>query len=125
VDDLIEGLLLAGTHPGAPGEVFLLAGKDWVTTSDMVNAIAEALGVAPPRLRIPLGPLLVAAVVLETTLRPIGIQPPLHRRRMDFFRKSFTLRATRATDRLGFEPRTDFRAGARATAAWYRTQNLL
>jgi nucleoside-diphosphate-sugar epimerase len=125
VDDLVEGLLVAATHPGAPGQVFLLAGKEAVTTNDMVQAVADAVGVPGPSLRIPLGPLLLIATALETVLRPLGIQPPLHRRRMDFFRKSFTLRATRAADRLGFVPRTSFRGGAQATAQWYRAQNLL
>ncbi len=124
VDDLTEGLRRMAEHPAAPGRVLLFAGKQALSTDEMVDAIAAAVDVPPPRLRVPLTPLLAAAVVLELGLRPLGVQPPLHRRRMDFFRKSFTLRADRAAE-LGVRPRVDFREGARLTAEWYRSTGLL
>jgi nucleoside-diphosphate-sugar epimerase len=125
VDDLVDGLLLAATHTTATGRTFLLAGKEAVSTNEMVSTVAEQLRVPAPRIRLPLLPFLVAAAVLEAGLRPLGIQPPLHRRRMDFFRKSFVLRATRAATTLGFQPRTGFHDGASATAAWYRRMGYL
>jgi len=124
VDDLVAGIMSVATHPDAPGQVLLFAGCEAVTTDQMVDAVAEAVGAPPPRLRLPLAPLVAAATVLELSLRPLGIQPPLHRRRMDFFRKSFTLRGERAA-RLGVLPQTGFREGARRTAEWYRSSGLL
>jgi nucleoside-diphosphate-sugar epimerase len=125
VDDLVEGLLLAAESARAHGELLLFAGKEAVTTRQMVAAIAEALGRRGARFTVPFWPLWYAAAAMEVTLRPLGIQPPLHRRRMDFFRKSFALRADRAASLLEFEPRTGFAGGARATAEWYREQGLL
>jgi nucleoside-diphosphate-sugar epimerase len=124
VDDLTAALLALAQHPEAAGKVFLLAGKEAVTTSEMVAAVAAAVEVPVPRVRLPLPPLLGVATLMELALRPLGIQPPLHRRRMDFFRKSFSLRPTRAAV-LGILPQTGFREGARATAAWYRGAGLL
>ena len=124
VDDLTAALLVLARHPEAPGNVFLLAGKEAVTTNEMVAAVAAAVGAPAPRVRLPLAPLLGVATLMELTLRPLGIQPPLHRRRMDFFRKSFSLRPTRAAA-LGILPQTGFREGARATAAWYQAAGLL
>lgn len=125
VEDLVDGLIGAAGHPDAVGEVLLLAGKEAVTTREMAETIARVLGVSPPRLRLPLAPFAVLATVLELTLRPLGIQPPLHRRRLDFFRKSFTLSDEKARRTIGFEPSVDFEEGARRTAAWYREQGLL
>ena len=125
VDDLVRGLLLAARHPGAGGEVFVLPGKDAVTTNQMVDAIAAAVGARAPTLRMPLAPFMAAAIVLETVLRPMGIQPPLHRRRMDFFRKSFRLNGAKAAARLDFRPEIGFREGAERTARWYERNGLL
>lgn len=125
VDDLIDGLLLAASAPDAEGERFLLAGREAVTTNEMIAAIARVLGRRPPKIRAPLSLFAVLATILEFTLRPLGIQPPLHRRRLDFFRKSFRLSAEKARRKLGFEPRVPFEEGARRTAEWYRKTGKL
>ncbi len=125
VDDLVRGLWLAATQPAAAGEVLLLAGREVVTTEDMVRGIAAALGARMPKLRAPMWPFMAAAVVMETALRPLGIQPPLHRRRMDFFRKSFCFSSTKTTEILGAAPATSFRDGARLTADWYRSHDWI
>jgi nucleoside-diphosphate-sugar epimerase len=119
VDDLIEGLRVARSSPRAVRHVFVLAGPEPVTTAQMVEAIADALGKRRRVWRLPMWPFLATAVVLEGALRPLGVQPPLHRRRMDFFRKSLWFSIDRAKAELGFVPKTDFRRGAALTAAWY------
>lgn len=125
VDDLVQGLLSVAEAPGAIGQVFVLAGREVLTTRDMVMTIAAALGRSRPRLRLPLWPFSIAALVLEKTLRPLGIQPPLHPRRLDFFRKSFLFSGKRAAQVLDFIPRVDFNQGVAATVDWYRRQGLL
>ena len=124
IDDLVEGLFAAATRPEAAGDLFLLAGREPVMTKEMAAHIARALGVSGPRIRVPLAPFTLLALLLETTLRPMGIQPPLHRRRLNFFRKSFTLDDTKARKVLDFEPAVDFAEGARRTAAWYEETGL-
>lgn len=119
VDDLADGLLLAAGHPAAPGEMFLLPGREAVTTTEMVATVAAAVGKPAPGLHLPMAPFATAAVLLESVLRPLGIQPPLHRRRLDFFRKSFRLGSRKAEQVLGFTPGVGFRDGAERTARWY------
>lgn len=125
VDDLVEGLLAAARDPEAAGRVFLLAGKDVVTSNQMAGAVARSVGRRRPRLRLPMLPFTVLATAMEWTLKPLGVQPPLHRRRLDFFRKSFRFDAARARDGLNFEPRVGFEEGAHRTAEWYRERELL
>jgi nucleoside-diphosphate-sugar epimerase len=125
VDDLIQGLFLAAEHPEAVGQIILLAGPSPISTKEMARTIAEDLGIQPRKMRLPLWPFLVAATVMEGTLRPVGIQPPLHRRRMDFFRKSFTLSTERAERLLGFRPTVSFREGVSRTARWYEQMGYL
>jgi nucleoside-diphosphate-sugar epimerase len=125
VRDLARGLLLAATSPAAVGETFVMAGAQIMTTRDLVREVAGALGRPPPSLRVPMWPFLAAALCFERTLSPLGIQPPLHRRRLDFFRKSFVFSTVKAQQLLGFTPAVSFADGARETAAWYRDQGYL
>jgi nucleoside-diphosphate-sugar epimerase len=125
VDDLAEGMLKAAESQKALGDVILLGGPEQVSTDEMIDTIAEVLNVQLRNLRAPLFPFQAAATAMEAVLKPTGIQPPLHRRRMDFFRKSFTFSISKAEELLDFKPRYNFRAGAAATAAWYRENNLL
>ncbi len=125
IDDLIDGLRLAATRGEATGKTFVLAGSEAISTNDMVGGIAEALQVRRPKLRVPLWPLMAAAVAMESTLKPLGIQPPLHRRRMNFFVKSFEFTCRMARSTLGYQPKVGIAEGAAATAAWYRQMQLI
>jgi len=119
IDDLIMGLTLAARSQNAVGRVFVLAGKEPVTTRQMVQEISAALGTSVTQISVPLGPFVILAAAMETLLRPIGIQPPLHRRRLDFFRKSFSFSPDESSRRLGFVPQCSFRQGVEKTLRWY------
>lgn len=125
VNDLVRGLHLAAESPAAVGETFVMAGQEILTTRDMVRQVAVALGRSPPGVRVPMWPFLAAALVMERTLPPFGIQPPLHRRRLDFFRKSFVFSTAKARTVLGFTPSIPFSEGAVETAQWYARGNYL
>jgi dihydroflavonol-4-reductase len=125
IDDLCDAFLAAAESPLAQGEIFVFAGKDIVTTNEMVATIAEKLGKSTWRVHAPLSPFMAVAAVLETTLRPLNIQPPLHRRRLDFFRKSFAFAHEKARRLLDVYPRVSFRDGVAATADWYRQAGYL
>ena len=125
VNDLIRGMLLAAQHTAAIGQTFIFAGQEIMTTNEMVRHIAGVLNRKPPRLQLPLWPFIAAAGVMETALPPLKIQPPLHRRRLDFFRKSFVFSIDKARDLLGFQPEIDFRRGVLDTAQWYRAHGHL
>ena len=125
IDDLIEGLLLAADKEEAVGTTFVLAGAEPLTTLEMVAGVARQLGVSPPRMRMPMAPVMFAARATEAMLRPLGIQPPLHPRRMNFFLKSFSFSMSEAFVALAFAPRVSFAEGVAATARWYAEEGIL
>jgi nucleoside-diphosphate-sugar epimerase/2-polyprenyl-3-methyl-5-hydroxy-6-metoxy-1,4-benzoquinol methylase len=120
IDDLTDGLDLAATADQAVGKVVVLSGKEAITTHEMAKVIARVVGKNIPPIRVPLLPVLALASILEKSLRPLGIQPPVHRRRMDFFRKSFLFSNEVSSRVLGFVPRYDFAVGVANTFTWYR-----
>ena len=125
VEDLVDAFLLAAENNNAAGELFLLSGPKPVSTDEMIKTIAHSVGSPDPKIRIPLTPLWILATLVEFVFRPLGIQPPVHRRRMDFFRKSFTLVNTNAVNKIGFNPKVTFEQGAKLTAEWYSQNGLL
>jgi nucleoside-diphosphate-sugar epimerase len=125
IDDLCEGILLAGVRDEAVGEAFLLAGDENPTLDALVAAIAEAVSGKPPRLRIPAGPVLAAGIICEKLCRPLHIEPPLHPRRVGFFTINRAFDIGKAKRMLGFAPQVNLREGLRRTVEWYRSENLL
>ena len=55
----------------------------------------------PPRVHLPVWPFWIAGAACEAVCRPLGIEPPLYRRRVDFFTKSRAFRIDRARRELG------------------------
>jgi nucleoside-diphosphate-sugar epimerase len=125
VDDLIDGFLLAASVKEAEGKTLVLPGKEPVSTEAMVHTIADQLGAKIPGFRAPLGPFLLAAQVVGKTCGSVGIQPPIHPRRMDFFRKSLVFSQEEAHQTLGFAPKSSFEQGVHHTAKWYREMGYL
>jgi dihydroflavonol-4-reductase len=125
VDDLVRGLFAACNAPGASGETLVLAGSERVTTNAMVSAISAALDSRRHVFHAPMWPFVAAAHVFEATMSPLGLKPPLHRRRLDFFRKSFRFSTAKAERLLDFRAEITFMVGARRTAEWYRANAYL
>jgi len=55
VDNVVEGLVLCGSKPAAKGRVYNLS--DFLTIEEFVTVIANALGKAPPSMRLPEAPM--------------------------------------------------------------------
>jgi dihydroflavonol-4-reductase len=125
IDDLIDGILLCGTRKGAVGNTYILTGETAVTLNHLVRVIAEVLGVRPTRLRFPVTPVYVAGFLCELLCKPLGINPPLYRRRVDFFRKTRSFDISKAKRELGFKPKVELKCGIRRTTDWYRENAYL
>ena len=123
--DLVEGFRLCGEVPAARGRTYLLAGERYTTLNQLVALVAEELGVRPPRLHLPVWPVWTAGLLCEIVCVPLRIEPPLYRRRVDFYTKSRAFDITRARTELGYAPQVDLREGIRRTIAWYRAQGWL
>lgn len=119
VDDLVDGLRLLGTHPAAEGEVFILGGDRYYPLATIAGMIARLLGVHHPRLRLPARPFQVAGSVCEAICVRLGVEPPIYRRRVDFFTKSRAFSIAKARRILGYDPRVSLEAGLRCTLDWY------
>jgi dihydroflavonol-4-reductase len=125
IDDLVDGFLLCGERPEALGTTYILAGERHVTLSEWVAAIARAVGVPPPRGRLPYWPLAASAAVCEAVCRPLRIDPPLYRRRAAFFANHRAFRIDKARRELVYRPEVAIEDGLQRTATWHFEQEHL
>ena len=119
IDDLVDGILLCGEKQEALGDTFILCGPDYIALSELVKMVADAVGVKPPRGRIPLAPVYAAAVLCEALCVPLRIDPPIHRRRVGFFTKNRSFTCAKARNALGYDPKVTAAQGVKRTAEWY------
>lgn len=125
IDDLVEGFRLCGTVPVAAGRTYLLAGPRYTTLEALLGLVAKQLHVEPPKTHLPVWPFWTAGLLCELACIPFGIEPPIYRRRVDFYTKSRAFDTTRALTELDFTPKVDLDEGIRRTADWYRSEGLL
>ena len=125
IDDLVEGFRLCGEVPEAAGGTYILAGGEVPTLNDLAAMIAHEARVPPPSLHLPAWPVWLAGAACEGLCAPLGIEPPLYRRRVDFFTKSRAFAISRARERLGYAPSIGLREGIGRTLAWYRDQGWI
>ena len=120
IDDLTEGFRLCGEVPGAAGRTYILAGPEVTTLNELVVLIAQEAAVRSPSLHLPVWPFWAAGALCEALCAPFGIEPPIYRRRVDFFTKSRAFDISRARRELGYAPAVGLREGVRRTLTWYR-----
>jgi nucleoside-diphosphate-sugar epimerase len=125
VRDLVRGLRLLGTHSKAVGEVFILGGESYLKLSELAALIASAAGVPAPWLRLPVRPFQLAGSLVEKLCIPLGIEPPIYRRRVDFFTKSRAFSIEKARRLLGYRPEVRLADGIRETMEWYVAHGYL
>lgn len=106
-------------------QVYLIAGERYLTLKETVNMIAEMLGVRRPWLHLPLGPLQLLGEICERVCKPFGIEPPIYRRRVDFFAKHRAFDISRAKKDLDFKPAKPFEQELLEITNWYVNAGLI
>ncbi len=125
IDDVVDGFLLCLQKDQAIGEAFIIGGEEYVPLKELVSMIAHDLDVPVPHRHIPLKPALWAATLCEKICVPLGIEPPLHRRRMSFFQNNRAFSVDKVKSLLGYTPKVTLREGIRRTIQWYEEHGWL
>ena len=119
VEDLVRVLLRGAVHPAALNEVFIAGSAAAVTLTDIAQIVGRTIGRPVRIVRLPAWPFFALAAVCETLCRPLGLEPPLYRRRVAFFTKDRAFDTRKLRDVLGYVPLFTDETGLASTTRWY------
>jgi nucleoside-diphosphate-sugar epimerase len=125
IDDLVQGFMLAMTTPKAKGETFIIGGPRYMPLREYIATAARTLGARAPKAQVPYGLMVIAARICEAIFPLVGMQPPLHRRRLTFYKHNRAFSTDKARRILGYQPRVELDEGFRRTVEWYYQTGLL
>ncbi len=122
VDDVAEGHALALEH-GRGGEAYIL-GSENLMLGAFFAMIASQSHRKPPRLRLPIAPLMPVAAVMEAAARFTGKPPLMTPDMLRMARHRMFFSSAKAMRELGYAPRPAGAAVADALA-WFRAHGQL
>lgn len=125
IDNLIDAFELAARSDKGAGEAYLIGDEKPHTLNQLILSIAQALGVDLVVRHYPFWPLWVAAVACEVIYKPLPMEPPLFRRRVDWFRQNRAFSIEKARRELGYQPKINLKEGLAKTAVWYQAHGYL
>lgn len=125
VEDVVSAFFRACERDQAVGEGLIIAGPEACTLRELLEEIVRATGSKRYGLRLPLAPMLSLAAVTEDLCAALKLDPPIYRRRMDFFHSDSEFDTSRARRVLEWEPRVGLREGIRRTLDDYRVTGQL
>ena len=124
VDDLTNFLILCGRHSQAVNEVFICGSQKALSLKSMVSIISDYYGVSARFIRLPAAPLFALGYLFELVCRPLGVEPPIYRRRLAFYTKDRSF-DTGKMQRLGFVPSHSNEDSLQEMAQWYVDQGWI
>jgi nucleoside-diphosphate-sugar epimerase len=133
INDLVRGLVLAGTHPDAPGETFILAGPRSIAVRDMLALIEQTLGLKPHSLYLPESLARPAAWTVEFLYRAAGALrlplprsgPPVTPAKLNVLCAHRSFSSAKAMRLLSYAAHVDYPEGLVRTLTWMGEAGLL
>ena len=125
VHDLVDGIISASLSEKASGQIYIFAGKRPASISELVEEVASNAGVKPLPFMVPAKPVQILGSLMEVICKPFGIEPPIYRRRVDFFTKDRCFDTGKAQRELGFSARGDFKDEVKSIYNWYKDSGWL
>jgi len=122
VENLAEGLILAGIKKEADGEVYVITDGIKLTWREYFEKLTEALDLPKPRISVNSTLAYRVASLLEFFYRLFNIKsrPPITRYLIDHLRKDFHFTIGKARRELGYEPKVGIDEAIQRTADWYK-----
>lgn len=124
VDNAVDGLILA-SRAGRLGEIYILADEDALTMRQMAASAARILGVAEPKMSLPIPLARAAAFGYELKSRLFGGRPRLDQETITALTAVRHFDLLKAKTDLGYKPGVTFAQGIESAIDWYAEHGYL
>lgn len=125
IDNFMDAFELAMDKPEVKGKTFIIADEKYYTIKEIVLEIARIMKVNLKTVHLPFAPMYWLAAVVELIYKPLPMDPPLFRRRVDWFRQNRAFKIDKAKNELGYIPKVDLATGLERTYEWYKQKGYL
>lgn len=132
IDDLLEGLYLAGSHPQAPGQIFIIAGPKPIQVYKLLKLVESKIGRRTAPFFIPEPLARTAALGVEGVyglgrLLKLGmaLDPVVTRDKIDTLCNHQGFSYAKAERMLGYSPSTGYPEGVEKTIQWMASVGIL
>jgi nucleoside-diphosphate-sugar epimerase len=125
IENLIDAFELATEKEGLIGERFIIADENFYSLNELVEMVAEAMGLSLKVQKVPFWPIWLIAFACEMVCKPLRLNPPIFRRRIDWFRQVRAFSIEKAKKELGYIPRVSTEEGLRRTVKWYQEHGYI
>jgi nucleoside-diphosphate-sugar epimerase len=119
VDNLVDGIILAGTKDIAKGKIYQLR-DDWdVTWGQYITDLGAFVGKKPMG-SIPYWPARVLGSLFDLVCTPLKIRPPLSRMSIEITGRNNDVDNSRAKQELGWKTTISYPEAMERIGAWVR-----
>lgn len=125
IDNLTDAFVLAMARPEVVGKTYLIGDAEYISLNTLVRMVGQAMDRTVKVLHFPYSPFLWASVACESLCKPLGITPPLFRRRAEWYWENRGFSIERARRELGYDPRVGLADGLAETGRWYREHGYI
>jgi nucleoside-diphosphate-sugar epimerase len=120
IENLIDAFELVSERDELSGERYIIADENYYSLNELVRMIARVMGTYIRIQKVPFWPVWFTALGCEMFCKPLRLNPPIFRRRIDWFRQVRAFSIEKAKKEIGYKPRVSTEEGLLRTAKWYQ-----
>ena len=126
IDNFIDAFELAAEKPAAKGQAYIIADGKYYTIEQIVREIAKVMNVDLKVLHLPFWAIYSVSALVELVFKPFPWwDPPLFRRRADWFRQNRAFKIDKARRDMGYDAKIGLTEGLKRTYEWYKANGYL
>jgi nucleoside-diphosphate-sugar epimerase len=125
VENFVDSFECAMEKPESKGQTYLIADEHYYPIKEIVLKIANVMGVDLKVRHYPFWALYMLSAAVELIYKPLPADPPLFRRRADWFRQNRAFKIDKAKRELGYTPKIELDEGLAITYKWYTENGYL